>query len=70
MAGKGISNPLFFVGKVEDILDGGLMGRVKVRAFGIHGEKSEVPTDALPWATCVAGNYDENPTPPPLNSFE
>ena len=69
MAGMGISNPLFFVGKVEDILDGGLMGRVKVRAFGIHGANDEVPVDELPWATCVAGNYDENPTPPPLNSF-
>ena len=69
MAGKGISNPLFFVGKVEDILDGAFMGRVKVRAFGIHGTQEEVSTDALPWATCVVGNYDENPTPPPLNSF-
>ena len=69
MAGKGISNPLFFVGKVEDILDGAFMGRVKVRAFGIHGTQDEVSTDALPWATCVVGNYDENPTPPPLNSF-
>ena len=69
MAGKGISNPLFFIGIVEDILDNAFMGRVKVRAFGIHGEKSEVPTEDLPWATCISGNYDVNHQPPALNMF-
>jgi len=69
MSGRGITNPMFFIGVVEDILDGGRMGRVKVRAFGTHGTKGEVPTEDLPWATCVSGNYDVNHTPPPLNSF-
>ncbi len=69
MTGRGITNPMFFIGVVEDILDEARMGRVKVRAFGTHGTKGEVPTEDLPWATCVSGNYDVNHTPPPLNSF-
>jgi hypothetical protein len=69
MSGKGISNPLFFIGVVESTLDEARMGRVKVRAWGIHGTKDEVSTEALPWATCVAGNYDPNSPVPPMNSF-
>ena len=69
MSGKGISNPLFFIGVVESTLDEARMGRVKVRAWGIHGTKAEVSTEALPWATCVAGNYDPNSPVPPMNSF-
>ena len=69
MAGKGISNPLFFIGQVEDVLDQARMGRVKVRALGVHGTKAEVSTEALPWATCIQGNYDPNSPVPPINSF-
>ena len=69
MSGRGITNPMFFIGVVEDILDQGRMGRVRVRAFGTHGTKTEVPTTDLPWATCVSGNYDVNHTPPPMGSF-
>jgi hypothetical protein len=69
MAGKGITNPLFFIGVVEDVLDEARMGRVRVRAHGVHGTKKEVPTETLPWATCVQGNYDPNSPVPPMNSF-
>ena len=67
----GISNPMWFVGVVEDNDDPTNQGRVKVRAFGVHGENTnqEIPTAALPWAVCVAGNYDPNNPPPKLNSF-
>ena len=69
--GMGISNPMWFVGVVEDNDDPTNQGRVKVRAFGVHGENTnqEIPTAALPWAVCVAGNYDPNNPPPKLNSF-
>ena len=40
-----------FFGVVEDRNDPLKMGRVKVRAYGVHTEdRSEIPTDALPWA--------------------
>ena len=65
----GISNPMFFIGVVENTLDKSNQGRVQVRAFGVHGDNSEIPTELLPWAVCVAGNYDVNHTPPPINSF-
>ena len=67
----GISNPMWFVGVVEDNDDPTNQGRVKVRAFGVHGENTnqEIPTGALPWAVCIAGNYDPNNPPPKLNSF-
>ena len=69
MRGMGISNPMFFIGVVENTLDKSNQGRVQVRAFGVHGDNSEIPTELLPWAVCVAGNYDVNHTPPPINSF-
>ena len=67
----GISNPMFFMGVVENNVDPTLQGRVQVRAFGIHGrnDDSEIPTAALPWAVCVAGNFDPNNPVPKLNSF-
>ena len=44
----------FFVGLVEDRDDPEQLGRVRVRAFGIHTEdKDKIPTDTLPWATPV-----------------
>ncbi|MGY8864604.1 MAG: hypothetical protein ACKVJK_03130 [Methylophagaceae bacterium] len=69
--GMGIGNPMWFVGVVEDNDDPTKQGRVKVRAFGVHGENTdeEIPTGALPWAVCVAGNYEPNNPPPKLNSF-
>lgn len=69
MRGMGISNPMFFVGVIENNLDKSNQGRVQVRAFGVHGDNTEIPTKLLPWAICVAGNYDVNHTPPPINSF-
>jgi len=69
MRGMGIANPMFFIGVVENNLDESNQGRVQVRAFGIHGNNEEIPTALLPWAICVAGNYDVNHAPPPINSF-
>ena len=73
MLGVGIANPLFFIGVVENNVDKRLEGRVQVRAFGVHGTRDEVPTDMLPWAVCVKGDYDPNGTPgiglPALNSW-
>lgn len=60
--GVGIKNPLFFVGVVEGSVDERLEGRVRVRAFGIHGTIDQVPTENLPWAICVKGDYDANGT--------
>jgi len=58
--GVGISNPLFFIGVVEDISDLRKEGRVKVRAFGVHGRKDQIPTESLPWAIVSWGSYDPN----------
>ena len=71
MRGMGIKQPMFFIGVVENNVDPTFQGRVQVRAFGVHGENTEeeIPTKALPWAICVAGNFDPNNPPPPLNSF-
>lgn len=68
-SGLGIKDPLFFIGVVENNHDPHFEGRVKVRAFSIHGDNKEVPTTDLPWAICVKGDYDPNGHPPPLNSF-
>lgn len=44
----------WFTGVVEDINDPLEMGRMRVRCIGYHSEsKTEIPTDALPWATPV-----------------
>lgn len=40
-----------YEGVVEDIDDPLMMGRVRVRVFGLHSDdKSLIPTDSLPWA--------------------
>ncbi len=45
----------FFIGVVEDILDPEKLGRVKVRAFGLHTQDLNlIPTKDLPWAICVS----------------
>lgn len=67
--GVGIRNPLFFIGVIENNDDPQKEGRVKVRAFSIHGDNKEVPTTDLPWAVCAQGGYDPNGSLPPLNSF-
>jgi GH24 family phage-related lysozyme (muramidase) len=67
--GIGISSPLFFIGVVENNVDERLEKRVQVRAFGVHGTVEQVPTENLPWATLIFGNYDPNAPVPPVNSF-
>ena len=43
-----------FFGVVEDRQDPLRLGRVRVRAFGIHTEdRAKIPTEDLPWATPV-----------------
>ena len=37
----GISNPMWFVGVVENNDDPTKQGRVQVRAFGVHGENTD-----------------------------
>lgn len=58
--GVGLKNPLFFIGCVENIIDRRREGRVQVRAFGVHGTNNEIPTENLPWATVVHGDYEPN----------
>ena len=67
--GSGISNPFFFIGMVEGNNDETHEGRVRVRAFGVHGTNAEIATTDLPWAMCAAGNYDPNNPPPSLGSY-
>ena len=67
--GLGFIQPMFFVGVVEDRSDPRAEGRVKVRAFGVHGSNRDIPTQDLPWATLIIGNHDVNFTPPPLNAW-
>ena len=71
--GAGLRDPLFFMGVVEDIVDPRSEGRARVRAFGIHGTNKDIPTDELPWALIVKGDYDPNGTPglglPAVNSW-
>lgn len=44
----------WFFGVIEDRNDPLNLGRVKVRFFGVHSEdKSQVPTESLPWAIPV-----------------
>lgn len=50
----------WFVGRVEDREDPLKQGRVRVRAFSIHGDKVEVPTDTLPWATILMPGYSSS----------
>ncbi len=43
----------WFLGVVEDREDPKKLGRIKVRAHGVHGNNVEAPTDTLPWATML-----------------
>jgi hypothetical protein len=67
--GLGFVQPMFFIGVVEDRNDPRLEGRVRVRAFGVHGSNQDIPTNELPWATLIIGSHDVNFTPPPLNAW-
>ena len=68
-SGLGFVQPMFFVGVVEDRNDPRVEGRVRVRAFGVHGSNQDIPTEELPWATLIIGSHDVNFTPPPLNAW-
>ena len=53
-AGTDLINFQYFFGVVEDRQDPLKMGRVRVRAFGVHTEdRSKIPTESLPWATPI-----------------
>ena len=44
----------WFMGVVEDRQAPAQLGRVRVRAFGLHTDnKQAIPTEDLPWATCM-----------------
>jgi len=68
-SGAGLYDPLFFIGVVENNVDERLEKRVQVRAFGVHGNVDQVPTENLPWATLIMGNYDPNSPVPHINQF-
>ena len=61
--GLGVKDPLWFVGVIENNDDPRREGRVKVRAFGIHGTNRDVETEDLPWAIVIHGGYDLNIVP-------
>lgn len=61
--GVGIKDPLFYIGVIENNVDPRKEGRVQVRAFGVHGTNKEVPSDELPWALVVQGDYNPNSVP-------
>lgn len=45
---------IFFIGVIEDRQDPEMMGRVRVRALGLHEQnKTLIPTESLPWATVM-----------------
>ena len=47
----GMNGFIWGIGVVEDRNDPEMLGRCRVRVFGIHTEnKEEIPTDTLPWA--------------------
>jgi len=64
----GISDPLFFIGVIENNVDPRLEGRVQVRAFNVHGTNKDIATEDLPWAIVVSGNYLPDFLPP-INSW-
>ena len=65
MAQAGFNNLLWFMGIVEDRRDPRKMGRIKVRCFDIHPDnKQDVPTDDLPWAIPILGNFSTEYKPP------
>lgn len=50
----------WFIGVVEDRNDPDKQGRVRVRAYNTHGDKVEVPTNTLPWATVLMPGYSSS----------
>ncbi len=51
---RSFGNFQYFVGVVEDRRDPKMLGRVKVRCYGIHPDgKENVSTEQLPWATPI-----------------
>lgn len=67
---RGFNNLSWFFGVVEDNNDPQMLGRVKVRCFGVHPiDKSAVPTEDLPWAYVITGTYNAAYKPPELNSW-
>ncbi len=68
--GVGIRNPLWFIGVIENCIDPRNEGRVQVRAFGVHGTNQDIPSEDLPWAICVKGDYNPNGfITPDVNDF-
>lgn len=47
----------WFIGVVEDRDDPLKQGRVRVRAYGIHGDKVEIPVSSIPWATVLMPGF-------------
>ena len=55
----GLDGFKWFVVVVEDNNDPDKLGRVKVRAYGFHTkDKTDIPTDSLPWASVMAPTND------------
>ena len=70
MSDKGFKDLLWFMGVVEDNNDPQKLGRARVRCFGFHTEdKALLPTEDLPWAYAISGNYSSAITVPQLNSW-
>jgi hypothetical protein len=44
---------VWWIGVVEDTDDPLTLGRCRVRIFGYHGEKTDIPTESLPWAVSI-----------------
>lgn len=60
---------IWFMGVVEDIDDPLKINRVRVRCIGFHSDnKSEVPTESLPWAPMVSSTA--NMSAPMLNQSD
>ena len=58
---NGLSGFIWWLGEIEDLADPLYLRRCKVRIFGWHTDnKSELPTEELPWAqTLTSFNYSK-----------
>lgn len=65
-----LNNSSIYFGFVEDNVDPLKVGRVRVRVVGIHtSNKSDIPTEHLPWYSCVLPtNISSAVQPPPIGS--